>query len=552
MRVFASLLAFLLCTFSLSSHAWWNNEWTGRKKVTLSSPVAEVAEAPVLIRLHTGNFDFLSTNDDGGDLRIVAADDATELKFNVEKWDSANQLALVWVKIPKLSSQTEIFLYFGNENAISASDPKGTYDASSAVYHFAEPGGNPQDSGPNGLHAQSSAQRIAASFSNGGVGFDGVQSVLLPAVSARNGYSFAVWVKPSSLDGVLLQSDGLAVALEAGKVRTKSGKANLLSDVALGVGKWHHLGFTISDGLRVYLDGKVVGDATGAAFPTGAMTLGAGFKGEMDEVQVSGVARPMEWMAIQAALGPDSRLVTVGEEESAEGGGAEASHLGIILKSLTIDGWVAIGFLAIMLLIAIWVMYSKAVYINRVDKSNHRFMDKFRELSTDLAMIDKSGGLEKDFKHSSLYRIYHIGARELAHRFDNTDATQITKSLSPQSLDAIRASLDAGLVEEIQRMNKFMVLLTIAISGGPFIGLLGTVMGVMITFAAIAAAGDVNVNAIAPGIAAALAATVAGMSVAIPSLFGYNYLASRIKAIVSRMHIFVDEFITKLAENYSR
>ena len=552
MRVFASLLAFLLCTFSLSSHAWWNNEWTGRKKVTLSSPVAEVAEAPVLIRLHTGNFDFLSTNDDGGDLRIVAADDATELKFNVEKWDSANQLALVWVKIPKLSSQTEIFLYFGNENAISASDPKGTYDASSAVYHFAEQGGNPQDSGPNGLHAQSSAQRIAASFSNGGAGFDGVQSVLLPAISARNGYSFGVWVKPSSLDGVLLQSDGLAVALEAGKVRTKSGKANLLSDVALSVGKWHHLGFTISDGLRVYLDGKAVGDATGAAFPTGAMTLGAGFKGEMDEVQVSGVARPMEWMAIQAALGPDSRLVTLGEEESAEGGGAEASHLGIILKSLTIDGWVAIGFLAIMLLIAIWVMYSKAVYINRVDKSNHRFMDKFRELSTDLAMIDKSGGLEKDFKHSSLYRIYHIGARELAHRFDNTDATQITKSLSPQSLDAIRASLDAGLMEEIQRMNKFMVLLTIAISGGPFIGLLGTVMGVMITFAAIAAAGDVNVNAIAPGIAAALAATVAGMSVAIPSLFGYNYLASRIKAIVSRMHIFVDEFITKLAENYSR
>ena len=107
-------------------------------------------------------------------------------------------------------------------------------------------------------------------------------------------------------------------------------------------------------------------------------------------------------------------------------------------------------------------------------------------------------------------------------------------------------------MEEIQRMNRFMVLLTIAISGGPFIGLLGTVMGVMITFAAIAAAGDVNVNAIAPGIAAALAATVAGMGVAIPSLFGYNYLASRIKAIVSRMHIFVDEFITKLAENYSR
>jgi biopolymer transport protein ExbB len=285
--------------------------------------------------------------------------------------------------------------------------------------------------------------------------------------------------------------------------------------------------------------------------PTGSAALGNGFKGEMDEVQVSGLVRSPGWLAAQAAQGPDGKLILLGEEETAEGG-AEASHMGIILKSLTVDGWVAIGLLSVMLLIAIWVMYSKAVYINRVDKSNSLFMGRFRELSTDLAVIDKTRGLEKEFEHSSLYRIYHIGAVELAHRFNDTDSAHNNKSLSPQSLDAIRASLDAGLVEEIQRMNKFMVLLTIAISGGPFIGLLGTVMGVMITFAAIAAAGDVNVNAIAPGIAAALAATVAGMGVAIPSLFGYNYLASRIKTIVSRMHIFVDEFVTKLAENYSR
>ena len=95
-----------------------------------------------------------------------------------------------------------------------------------------------------------------------------------------------------------------------------------------------------------------------------------------------------------------------------------------------------------------------------------------------------------------------------------------------------------------------MVLLTIAISGGPFLGLLGTVVGVMITFAAIAASGDVNINAIAPGIAAALVATVAGLAVAIPSLFGYNYLGSQIKEIIADMHVFVDEFITRVAEYY--
>ncbi|MBA2658505.1 MAG: DUF2341 domain-containing protein [Nitrosospira sp.] len=552
MRIFAFLLAFALCTFSLSSHAWWNEEWTGRKKITLASTAGEAVDAPVLIRLHTGNFDFFSANDNGSDLRLIAGDDKAELKFHFEKWDVGNELALVWVSVPKLLPETEIFLYFGNEKAASAANPKTTYDAASAVYHFAEPEGLPQDSALNGLHVvQSSAQRIAASFSNGGVGFSGSQNITLPPIKVSGGFSFGVWIKPSSLDGTVIQSDNLRVLLEGGMVKVQSGTSSLVSSTAMSAGKWHHLGVTVSDAIRIYVDGKPAGEAPGAALPTGNITLGTGFQGEMDEVQVSGVVRDADWIAVQAAQGPDSKLVTLGEDEANEAGG-EASHMGVILKSLTLDGWIAIGFLAVMLLIAIWVMYSKAVYITRVDRSNRLFMGKFRELSTDLAMIDKSKGLASEFQHSSLYRIYHIGAAELAHRFKDTEATHLDQSLSPQSLDSIRASLDAGLVEEIQRMNKFMVLLTIAISGGPFIGLLGTVMGVMITFAAIAAAGDVNVNAIAPGIAAALMATVAGMSVAIPSLFGYNYLASRIKSIVSQMHIFVDEFITKLAENYSR
>jgi len=552
MRVPAFLLAFALCTFSMSSHAWWNEDWTGRQKITLTNPAGEVVDAPVLIRLHTGNFDFLSANDNGSDLRLVAGDDKTELKFHIEKWDGVNQLALVWVRIPKLPAQMEAFLYFGNEKAAPVTNTAGTYDASSAAYHFAEAGGNPQDSGSNGLHAtQSSAQRVAVSFANGGVGFDGAQSITLPAINAASGYSFSVWIKPAALGGVLVQSGNLDVSLENGMVKVQSGAASVISSAALSAGKWHHLGFTLSDALRVYVDGQPAGEMPGAVLPAGSMTLGAGFQGELDELQVAGVARDPAWMAVQAAQGSEGNLVTLGEEESSEGGG-EASHFGIILQSLTLDGWIAIAILTMMLLIAFWVMYNKAVYINQVDKSNSRFMEKFSELSTDLTMIDKNTGLAHDFEHSPLYRIYHISAVELAHRFKDTDATHIDKSLSPQALSAIRARLDAGLVKEIHRLNRLMVLLTIAISGGPFIGLLGTVMGVMITFAAIAAAGDVNVNAIAPGIAAALMATVAGMGVAIPSLFGYNYLASRIKTIVSDMHIFVDELITKLAENYSR
>jgi len=553
MRVLAFTIALLLSLFSVTSHAWWNEDWSARKKITLTNPAGEVVDAPVLIRLHTGNFDFLSANGNGSDLRVLASDDTTELKFHIEKWDDINQLALVWVKLPRLAAKTEAYLYFGNEQATAASDPKGTYDAASAVFHFAEAAGNPADSGPTGLNATAfSGERVAASFANGGAKFNGSQSLTLPAINAAGGMSVAMWVKPVSLDGALMRASGLNAVLTGGVLNVQAGTANVTASAPLTAGKWHYLSITVDGTLKVYIDGKLAGEAPGAALPAGALTVGAGYSGEMDEVQLSSKVRDAAWNSVQAAQGPTGALVALGADEFSEGGD-EGGIWGTLFGALTVDGWVAIGILAVMLVIALWIMVVKAIYVNRVDHANRQFMHRFRELSTDLGAIDKAQGMADAFRHSSLYRLYHVASVELSHRFKDTDAAHLSdKNLSPQSLDAIRASLDTGLVKETTLMNKLMVMLTIAISGGPFIGLLGTVMGVMITFAVIAATGDVNVAAIAPGIAAALMATAAGMAVAIPALFGYNYLNSRIKAITSDMRVFNDELITKLAENYSR
>jgi biopolymer transport protein ExbB len=197
MKRLTALLALLLLILPVSAQAWWNQDWSARKKITLTNPVGEVRDVPVLVRLHTGNFDFLSSSDNGSDLRVVAGDDKTELKFHIEKWDSINQLALVWVKLPQLAAKTEAYLYFGNEQASAASDPKGSYDAASAVFHFAEAAGNPTDSGSNGLNATAfNGERVAASFANGGVKFNGSQSLTLPAINAAGGLSVAMWVKP--------------------------------------------------------------------------------------------------------------------------------------------------------------------------------------------------------------------------------------------------------------------------------------------------------------------------------------------------------------------
>jgi biopolymer transport protein ExbB len=145
--------------------------------------------------------------------------------------------------------------------------------------------------------------------------------------------------------------------------------------------------------------------------------------------------------------------------------------------------------------------------------------------------------------------VYHRGIDEVKGRIGTSVGAQAS-GLSQSAVSAIKAALDAQMVREAQRLNAKMVLLTIAISGGPFLGLLGTVVGVMVTFAAIASTGDVSISAIAPGVAAALGTTVAGLIVAIPALFGYNWLTTKIKENVADMRVFCDEYITRIAEYY--
>jgi len=555
MRLLAAFAALLFSLVSVSAHAWWNEDWAARKKITLTNPAGEVTDAPVLIRLHTGNFDFLSANEDGSDLRLVAADDATELKFHIEKWDDINQLALVWVKLPKLGATTEAWLYFGNPEASAASDAKATYDAASAVYHFNEAAGNPADSGAAGAHATAfTGTRVAASFANGGARFDAAQNLVLPGVAGNGGWSVSMWLKPGALDGALMQAGGLTAALTGGVLNVRAGDAGATATTTLTEDKWQHMAVVVDGGmLRLYVNGQPAGEAAGAALPAGAVTVGNGFIGEIDEIQLAGVARAAAWIAVAAAQGPEGTLVALGADEAREGGGG--GIWGPVLQALTLDGWIAIGVLTVMLVLAMHIMITKTRYVNKVDKANQQFMRAFRELSSDLGAIDKAQGMAAQFHESSLYRLYHIAAQELSRRFSDTDAAHLkpdARNLSPQSLEAIRASLDTGLVKESSRLNRLMVLLTIAISGGPFIGLLGTVLGVIITFGVIAATGEINVNSIAPGVAAALVATAAGMAVAIPALFGYNYLNARIKTITSDMRVFIDELVARLAEDYSR
>src|SRR5262249_9538272 len=99
-------------------------------------------------------------------------------------------------------------------------------------------------------------------------------------------------------------------------------------------------------------------------------------------------------------------------------------------------------------------------------------------------------------------------------------------------------------------LEKGMIILSTAVAGGPFIGLFGTVWGVMETFSGIGIANQASLNAMAPGVAAALLATVAGLSVAIPAMFAYNYMVTSIRGITQELDAFANQYATALEHKY--
>lgn len=584
-RLLVLVASLCVATPALAS-GWWQQDWSYRRQLTIdTSPkggnIAQPAgRVPLLIRLHTGNFSFADAQENGTDLRFVAADDKTPLAFHIESFDPVLGMATLWVDVPEFpaAATKDIWLYYSNKKATPAADAAGTFDADyTLVYHFDDAAGSPvHDKTANANNATTPAAGIdEGSIIGKGARFLGAGAINVPAsaslaIKPGGAFTFSAWVKfaaPQARAALYARRDGagsLVAGLNQGvpfvEIAGSETPLTLTAPQALRAGQWSHIAVT-ADGANVslYVNGKAVATGAGALpglnTPTGIggdVQSGADvtpFVGTMDEVRLSRVARSAA--SLEAAFlsqGPGSKLIVFGADEKQSGFGF--GYFGIIIKSVTIDAWVIIGLLGIMAAMSWFVMWTKSSYIGAVAKANDRFLEYYRQRSGDPFVIERdlqsSDRERRRLGQSSIYRVFHAGSREIHHRAESGGKIQ----LDPLGIEVVRAMMDATLVRENQRLANNMVLLTISISGGPFLGLLGTVVGVMITFAAIAASGDVNINAIAPGISASLLATVAGLAVAIPALFGYNYLLTRAKNVTANMQVFVDEFVARVSEIY--
>lgn len=602
-----ALLATLL--ISCTANAWWNEDWPYRVALNIDASVtgANLSETNqdqvVLLKLHSGNFaDFFLVKENLADFRFIDGDDKTPLKFHVEHADFINQLIYVWIKLPTISAgiNTEKFwLYYGNEAAVAAEDAAGTFDAQTAlVLHFSGAQSVPVDATAyaTGVANFTGSLSTASVIAGGGVFATGNRLIIndSPAqmVTPDKGLSVSLWFKPQA-EKVAPTEQGEALLFErvgtSGALQVIVRGVNIFSRYTTAAGTvyettpaagvrgdtWQHLALTLAaDRMALYLDGNLVSFIGIALQPlsgswsfAGAAAGGQDFVGEMDELMISTVARNASSIKASALnQGPMNSLLIPQAAEQL-GGGASGGLWMTLFKSNDDTGWTVIFLLAIMALFSWAVMLGKFLYVRRVVKDNRGFISEYNKIKfknpalLDYDMTDEEKALDDSpvlqaifgkhdhYQSSPIYRLYQRGIEEVQERMPLSSKLTNT-GLNTAAIEAIKAAIHSQIIREVQRLNSQMVLLTIAISGGPFLGLLGTVLGVMMTFAAIALTGDVNISAIAPGVAAALLTTVAGLIVAIPALFGYNYLMTRIKESVSDMKVFADEYVTRLAEYY--
>ncbi len=196
------------------------------------------------------------------------------------------------------------------------------------------------------------------------------------------------------------------------------------------------------------------------------------------------------------------------------------------------------------------VMITKLRTLRFARKQSERFSALFRRDRQPLRIYEE----ELHFEGSPLHRIYRAGCDELCFQMlgstevDETFRSRIETApkISPAQMRAVTAAMERAVGESALRLESHMNILSMAVSGAPFIGLLGTVWGVMDAFSGIAMAGNANLSAMAPGVSGALVTTVVGLLVAIPAMFGYNFLVTTVRTAIVQ----ADNFAAELASAF--
>jgi biopolymer transport protein ExbB/TolQ len=222
------------------------------------------------------------------------------------------------------------------------------------------------------------------------------------------------------------------------------------------------------------------------------------------------------------------------------------AELPFIWSKTTPEGKGVVFCLLILSIVAWSVMISKVVQMRRAKKLNRFFDAEYRAQKNVLDVFDRQVQAEG----CPLFMVYQAGSLELDARLKNPDGNGRKQFVSLKGMEHVKRSMENAVAQESLKLESGLILLAIAVSGAPFLGLLGTVWGVMSTFGGIAQQEVATMAAMAPGVSAALVTTVAGLLVAIPSMFAYNWLVHNLRVHTVELDNFAQELVSKMETEY--
>ena len=199
------------------------------------------------------------------------------------------------------------------------------------------------------------------------------------------------------------------------------------------------------------------------------------------------------------------------------------------------------------------IVFQKTWQLSRVKRQTTNFLDIFRRSSK----FSEVQAVSRTFDSSPLVGVFQAGYAELNTQLRQGQAAASsspdTQSGRPtlKSLPAVDRALLRAAAVEVAKLEKGLPMLATTASITPFIGLLGTVWGIMTSFLGIASVGSTSLGVVAPGIAAALIATAAGLFAAIPAVYFYNHFLAEVKSLTAVMDDFALEFLNIAERNFT-
>jgi biopolymer transport protein TolQ len=220
------------------------------------------------------------------------------------------------------------------------------------------------------------------------------------------------------------------------------------------------------------------------------------------------------------------------------------THAGIAVQ-------IILGILLIFSATSWGIIFYKKRQFRRAAADTARFLDTFRKSSR----FSEVNNVCASLAASPLVGLFQAGYTELNAQLRGPSGESKPGAPPPRpmlkSLEGVDRALLRATTTEVARLEHRVSLLATTASITPYIGLFGTVWGIMTSFLGIAASGQTSLGVVAPGIAEALIATAAGLFAAIPAVFFYNDLTSRVKSFVSMMEDFSMEFLTIAERNFT-